>query len=448
MPCHLSHRYLLILQVGGGPWLSRDEHSARTAEDGVVPVSGQIGYSSGFAFQSTYGSGNYEVFIPWPGGGVAHYWYDGTWHGPVLFGSGTVVSVSAMESNWKHQSNGDHGNFELLTLTREDGASRARAWFRDNVSPFNWHQGSDLPGSSGFVSVALGKLVPRKEWPLEYKQYFVAYGSPYNGGLRAYLRAKSEWKEGEVVLERPVTDGTGHGYGDPVNHRAMGIGWAHGTVGARYPDDFEFEPGLEALVYTLPDGVLIFREHVGRNLQGRTVAYPAVKVGNGLNGRPAILQSSRGYSGGTKVPIVVWFDSPRHGNYEVFAPFEGGGVAHFWRGNNEPKGRQWKSAGVVGTENYDEVAAFQNMRMRDGDKTGRINLFAWKRGEKWFHHFIQTHYGDGKFRWDGPETVGRRSNFGKAKLPGGKRSPSNAEPPKRKSPSGKTQPHQDLDPYS
>lgn len=383
----------------------------------------QIGYASGFAFQSTYGPGNYEVFIPWPDGGMAHYWYDGKWHGPVQFGSGTVVSVSAMESNWQHHDNGDHGNFELLALTREEGASRARAWFRENKSPFEWHGATDLPGSSGYTSIALGKYVPRREWPLEYNQDFVAYGSPHGGGIRVHVRTKAEWEEGEVVRERPVWDATGNAWGDPVDHRPMGMGWAHGTVGARYPEDFENEPGREALVYTLPNGFLAFRENVFRNHQRRIVTHRAVKVGEGVRGRPTILQSSRGYDSGTTWPILYYFDPSRHGNYEVFAPAEDGGVAHFWRDNNDdPNKWQWKSAGVVGTERYDEVAAFQNNRMRDGDKTGRINLFAWKRGEKWFHHFIHTHNASGRFRWDGPETVGlkhrilTKPKFNKPKL--------------------------------
>ena len=85
--------------------------------------------------------------------------------------------------------------------------------------------------------------------------------------------------------------------------------------------------------------------------------------------------------------------------------------------------------------------------MRDGDETGRIDLFAWTRGEVHLHHFVQTHYGDGKFRWDGPVRVGQRSNFGKAKRPD--KTPSeDVEQPKRKSPSAKKQPHQDLTPDS
>lgn len=377
---------------------------------GVVPVTGQIGYASGFAFQSTYGSGNYEVFIPWPEGGMAHYWYDGTWRGPVQFGSGNVISVSAMESNWQHHDNGDHGNFELLALTREDGVSRARAWFRENKAPFVWHRVADLPGSSGYTSIALGKYVSRKEWPIEYNQDFIAYGSPHGGGIRVHRRTKAEWEEGEVARERPVTDATGYGYGEPVQHWPQGMGWAHGTVGGRYPDMFEEEPGYMPLIYTLPNGDLVFRENVDWNLQQKLVAYKEVKLGGGLHGRPTMLQSSRGHDEGTTWPVLVYFDPPRHGNYEAFAPSANGGVAHFWRGNHgSDDDMQWKSAGVVGTLRYDEVAAFQNTRMRDGDLTGRINLFAWKRGEKWFHHFIQTHNKSGQLRWDGPEMVGLKS---------------------------------------
>lgn len=398
---------------GGSP-------SRRAGRRRVVRVTGQIGYSSGFAFQSTYGSGNYEVFIPWPEGGMAHYWYDGSWHGPVRFGSGSVVSVSAIEGDWRHRDNGDHRNFELLALTREDGASRLRAWWRENVAPFNWHRGEDLSGTQGYVSFTLGKGVP---WQLR-PRYLITYGAHHQGGIRLNTLLDTKWSSNEVVDDAAPGDVYGTQNRRPITRRPMGMGWVHGTVGSANPDTFLERAGRPALVYTLPNNVLAFQEVVEWEQPGKRALYTPERVGERVSGRPTILQSSRGYSDGTQLPIVVYFDPPKHGNYEVFAPSVDGGVAHFWRDNNgNSDERRWKSAGVVGEDHYDEVAAFQNIRMRDGDETGRINLFAWKRGAKWFGHFIQTHSGDGQFRWDGPEIVGLKGlivtkpDFGKISDP-------------------------------
>ncbi len=60
---------------------------------------GQIGYSSGFGFQSTYGTwhSNFEVYLPWPDGGFfAQFWHDGVkWNGPVVIAGRPLTSVAA-----------------------------------------------------------------------------------------------------------------------------------------------------------------------------------------------------------------------------------------------------------------------------------------------------------------------------------------------------------------
>lgn len=78
------------------------------------PVSGQPAL-----IQSTYGNlGNFDVVIPRPDGGLAHYWRnndieDLPWQGPEIFGldAGFFDGVSLIQSNF-----GFKGNLELLAV--------------------------------------------------------------------------------------------------------------------------------------------------------------------------------------------------------------------------------------------------------------------------------------------------------------------------------------------
>ncbi|HEX7167586.1 MAG TPA: DUF3892 domain-containing protein [Acidimicrobiales bacterium] len=370
---------------------------------------GQIGFASGFAFQSSFGGddydlGNYEVFIPWRDGGFAHWWYDGRgrWHGPALFGSGTAISVAVFESNWRTFDN-DHGNFELLALVRDGGSTHLVQWYRDNDDPFTWQFHERVPGSDGYVALAFG----RRRWSYEEdwlgelelteeKEHLYGFGAKHDSGLRMHDRDRSDitWDNGSSMLQLGPQDtefGTG---GAPITNRYVGLGWVFGTVGGRYPE-WDMAEGAQALIATRSDGALEYIQHVHLGVttpQRRW--YGSDRIGTGASGRPCLIQSNRGYESGG------WGSPGRHGNYEAFVPSEDGGILHFWRDNNPPRG--WNRAPNIGTERYDEVSAFQDRRYE------AIRVFAWQRGEKWLHYFRQ-HKSGGVFVWPRePEVIGVR----------------------------------------
>ncbi|MGH9420423.1 MAG: hypothetical protein ACRD3J_10640, partial [Thermoanaerobaculia bacterium] len=101
---------------GVDPILSRG--GSTTAETVVIDVAGsdtiEIVPSQAVLIQSTSGAeGNFEVVVPWPAGGMAHYWRNNDdpafpWSPPFLFGAtaGAVDAVSLIEST--------DGNLQLI----------------------------------------------------------------------------------------------------------------------------------------------------------------------------------------------------------------------------------------------------------------------------------------------------------------------------------------------
>ena len=380
---------------------------------------GQIGYSSGFAFQSSFGTWqNRELFIPWPSGGIAHFWYDSKWNGPAIIGSDKVTSLAVWESHHQSVSNGDHGNFELMAVV----GNKLVHWWRENGDGFQWHRGVELPlvtsaDSSRKASVTFGHtpLFDPKKYPVK----FYAIVTEPEQGLRVFSRNPEtlQWNNGERMTQLPANATEMGSLEEPITGHYTGLGWALGTVGDTNTEFEHMTIGRAAFVATREDGTLICHDDENQmyiagsqGLPNATINFTrrwhkGQVVGAGAKGRPCILQTDRGYRGAILF-IVAWFSPPRHGNYELFAPAVDGGVLHFWRDNNEGD-KFWRSAGKIGHEHYDEVSAFQDVNETEGDETARIHLFAWRRGEKWVHHFEQLHRADG-FHWRGPFTIGER----------------------------------------
>lgn len=109
--------------------------------------------------QSTWGKdGNFEVVVPYPTGGLAHYWRDNddlaqTWHGPTVFGvsAGFVNEVSLIESNFF-----GGGNFEVVARV---GDMLFHFW-RDLDN--NWHESgpfaSGVSGAPALIQSRFGKV--------------------------------------------------------------------------------------------------------------------------------------------------------------------------------------------------------------------------------------------------------------------------------------------------
>ena len=98
--------------------------------------------SSGALIQSRAGqNGNFEVVIPWPDGGLAHFWRVNDveprfpWHGPTIFGDGRYQGCSLTESDLKTFVSSSDRNLEVVAVHetgelhhfwRDNGGSTAR----------------------------------------------------------------------------------------------------------------------------------------------------------------------------------------------------------------------------------------------------------------------------------------------------------------------------------
>lgn len=105
--------------------------------------------NGGFFIQSRAGRvGNFEVVIPWPDGGLAHFFRDNDapsapWHGPTLFGSGSsrYEGVSLIESDFKAFGSPKMKNLEVIAVNGQ----RIEHWWRENGGELLWRRASDLP---------------------------------------------------------------------------------------------------------------------------------------------------------------------------------------------------------------------------------------------------------------------------------------------------------------
>jgi hypothetical protein len=378
---------------------------------------GQIGYSSGFAFQSTFKNKNLEVFIPWPEGGIAHYWRNHKWNGPVLFGTGSYRSVAVFEGPYGSFGK-KHGNFELLGLTTD---GRLVHWWRENDRGLIWHLGGELPNSAqGFTGLTFGRNHNSEGGDENSIEEWHAIAAEAGQGCRIFLRYEDDqhrWTGGERLRQLLDSSTVLTLNSKPLLGHFDGLGWAHGTVGDTRTNFDEAYASQAVFVGTRSDGLLVAHEDepqfaatgTGKVFMTNRFAWRwdrPQRIGGPARGRPCIIQSDRGHR-----DLGFWgtftLRNPRHGHYEVVVPSRDGGFLHFWRDNNT--GDSWNFAGRIGAELYDEVALFQDGgKLRVGDETGQLHVFAWRRGERWLHHFTQSHYED-RFEWKGPLTVGYKA---------------------------------------
>ena len=105
----------LVVRAGGQLWHYYRDDGGTWAWTGPASIPGTEGVSGKHAvLQSSLGGvGNFELVSPMAGGGLGHWWRDNDdpllpWHGPTLFGSGTVDAVALVQSNF------GGGNLELV----------------------------------------------------------------------------------------------------------------------------------------------------------------------------------------------------------------------------------------------------------------------------------------------------------------------------------------------
>jgi hypothetical protein len=388
---------------------------------------GQVGYASGFVQQTSYGPGNVSVFIPWPTGGFAEYWYDQnrrSWNGPVVIGSGRISSLSWHEGDYQSHDNGDHFNFEMVTV--EDGV--LAYWWRENKAPFAWNRAPELLDPIGLsLSEHLhGQIGPailgrthnptpsgiEHTFDAPFHQDLLAFAPYANGGVAQFTRtaAGMRWDGGGKATRFDGHTTLGAITSAPIEGVYSGVAWALGVVGnSQFNNKFgppwdtnwlsDFDPsriawdGKWIIVGVGTDGAFLsFEPHMSMQ-----------QLGTGLRGRPAVIETDRGRAN----PAIGF---PTYGNYEAFAPSRDGGIRHFWRANPPREDELptfWNEAATVGNELYDEVSVIQLQDdwAPDEDQTPPLWLFGRIDGESWVDVFHQRHTDLG-FLWEQVDGLG------------------------------------------
>ena len=268
--------------------------------------------------QGTHGGvGNFEVVVRrLAGGGAAHFWRDNDsaqlpWIASgIAFGSADdVYSLSIVQSNF-----GSSGNLEAVAL---EGSQLVHHW-RDDGGSWRWQARTFLPGSVPVMeSVAMIQSSHGSTGNFEVVAPVAAAGG---GGLAHWAR----------------------------DNDAAGLPWsaptffAAGAVNAVAMLQSNFGPaGNLELVVRCGDHL----EHYFRD-DGATWAWhgPTPIAGTtGVSGQHAVLQSSLGGVG----------------NFELVTPMAGGGLAHWWRDNDDSL-LPWHGPTLFGIGSVDAVGLTQS----------------------------------------------------------------------------------------
>jgi hypothetical protein len=290
--------------------------------------------SSSFFIQGSTGTnGNFEVVVPRTGGGIAHLFRNNDdpglpWTAPVIaFGSsGDITSVSLVESSY--------GSLEAVM--RE--GNRLCHNFRDGIGP--WSYMFELPGATavsgapGFIQGSFGSV-----------GNYEVVAPLAAGGLAHWFRNNDN--DRDKPWSAPFRFGSG------VVEAVALLQSSFGTPG-----------NLEVVARVGTQLVQYFRDAGGWH-----GPYP---LASGVAGVPSFLQSRIGTPG----------------NFELVSPLAAGGIAHWFRANDQP-GFPWKGPYPVGSERVDAVGLVQNRT------SGNLEVVA-RAGEK------LTHYYRDATGWHGP----------------------------------------------
>jgi hypothetical protein len=303
--------------------------------------------------QSRFGSkGNFEVVVPRPSTGLAHYWRNDDdpfldWHGPVVFGagSGRYDAVTMIQSNY-----GSPGDLEVVTV---QGNNLIFFW-RDSGPAFNWNGPFNIGGGvSGVPSLIQSR-----------------FGSKGNFELLAPSATA-----GIVFQWRNNDDPRMPWSVQRVFGQALGRVTAVTVIQSNYGN-----PGNLELMALAGNDLYFFWRDSGPAFQWNGPYH----IAGGVSGNVSLIQSRFG----TK------------GNFEMVAPLMGGGLAHFWR-NNDSTAMPW-SAPIPFGASVGPVTACSLIESNFGSP-GNLEVMATV-GSRLAHFWRDS---GPAFHWNGPIWVTR-----------------------------------------
>jgi hypothetical protein len=277
------------------------------------------------ALPGTYGTkGNYELVVPLQSGGIGHFFRNNDdptlpWNGPFTFATdqGIVDAVSLIQSNFSTQfvNTGTQGPGNLAVVERT--GPQLNYFFRDDVT-FTWS------GPTGITSGVFGvpSFLQAKPGTYGTKGNYELVTPLSSGGMAHFFRDNDNpslpWAETAIF-------GTDQGIVDAVSLIQSNFSTQFAQTGVQGPGNLAVVARVgSTLLYFYRDDVAPFAWHG-----------PTMTIATGVTGNPSFVQATPGTYG-------------TMGNYELVTPLATGGMAHFFRNNDDPT-LPWTQTVTFGT---------------------------------------------------------------------------------------------------
>ncbi|WP_125776837.1 hypothetical protein [Antribacter gilvus] len=375
-------------------------------------------------------SGNFEVVIPWPDGGLAHFWRDNddpskAWHGPTLFGTGRYQGASVIESDFR-AFDARLGNLEVVAVAENGDAEH---WWRENGGMFRWSRADTVVARAhGVPALAYsGARFKAGDFFFDLEahgpsEFFVVI--PSEGGGFNMFRRRNDDAPGPFGSGSTLPNGWEHISSPPLfssistailrDSDFVGLGLALTTLRnittsagwkeMRESVEFDIVSGDILVCGGSTEGAVSILEWsytrggpgegtTQRWIDATSLTLPT-PLGHELRpfrGRPTIVQADYGLD---EIGEIGGFfgDDAEYGNLEVVAPAKEGGLLHFWRDNGDhgdtPKlDSGWSFGAKFGESLYDDVSMIQG---RFGtSENGNLELIARRHDQRGFDFFFR-----------------------------------------------------------
>ncbi len=317
------------------------------------PVSGRPAL-----IQSNYGNkGDFEVVVPLAVGGIARYFRANddemlSWHGPICFGAdvGPIEGIALIQSNF-----GEKGNLELVAT--DVGGHRLMHFWCDYGQSFEWHGPNNIFEKSLVPEFSGNPAIIHNEF--ESEDYFEVVISRAKGGFAHFLRDNHD---PSLPWYGPFDFAADSGIFDSLTLIKSNFG----RIGS-----------LE-LVARSGDQLIFF----WRDSDPKSKWHGPFPIASGAAGTPSMVQSTFGFKG----------------NFELVAPLASGGLAQWWRDNDDSH-LHWYGPFMFGL-NLGKVDAVSLIQSNWGEP-GHLELVAQADGQLAF--FWRDSGPD--FRWNGPQFI-------------------------------------------
>jgi len=294
-----------------------EKHTVATpkAVNPIFPLGGVTG--NPVLIQSRYGlRGDFEVLIPRAAGGLAQYWRDNDnpalpWHGPIIFGTDHYDAVALIVSNFGHPGN-------LEAIARKDDQlffafqEKDGQWHGPDPIAINGEQLTDAAGTPAFIQSKYG-----------VRGNFELVTPTTSGYLTHY------WRDNDKATL--PWNAPSHPFG---NDTVKAVSLIESNFG---------NPGNLEGVARVKDQLMFFWREVTSEWFGPEPIIADGHAIHGITGTPAIIQSHHGH----------------RGNFEVVVPLIKGGLAHYWRDNDNPA-LPWHGPIRFGTGKIEAVSMIQS----------------------------------------------------------------------------------------